>query len=249
MCTDLAAANCYKIEHLKENWSVVEKAKAYFVGGYHLTVCVPAAMALAEEAAKTNKPFIFSLSAPFIPQFFKDQVDQTAPYWDYIIGNETEAMSYADSHDLKTHDIPTITKHLANLPKENKQRKRVAIITQGTDPTIIAVQGEDEVKTFPVHAIDKSEINDTNGAGDAFAGGFFAGVVKGESIETSVDMGSWLAALSLRELGPSYVARILSSRPQEHKLTFLIDTHRPSRPTHPSNSLIEPTTPFQQLST
>lgn len=55
MCTDLAAANCYKIEHLKENWSVVEKAKAYFVGGYHLTVCVPAAMALAEEAAKTNK--------------------------------------------------------------------------------------------------------------------------------------------------------------------------------------------------
>jgi adenosine kinase len=55
MCTDLAAANCYKIEHLKENWSVVEKAKAYFVGGYHLTVCVPAALALAEEAAKKNK--------------------------------------------------------------------------------------------------------------------------------------------------------------------------------------------------
>ena len=55
MCTDLAAANCYKIEHLKENWDVVEKSKAYFVGGYHLTVCVPAAMALAEEAAKTNK--------------------------------------------------------------------------------------------------------------------------------------------------------------------------------------------------
>lgn len=55
MCTDLAAANEYKIEHLKENWALVEKAKAYFVGGYHLTVSVPATMALAEEAAKTNK--------------------------------------------------------------------------------------------------------------------------------------------------------------------------------------------------
>ena len=55
MCTDLAAANCYKIEHLNENWSIAEKAKAYFVGGYHLTVCVPAVMKLAEEAAKTNK--------------------------------------------------------------------------------------------------------------------------------------------------------------------------------------------------
>jgi adenosine kinase len=55
MCTDLAAANCYKIEHLKNNWETVQNSKAYFVGGYHLTVCVPAIMALAEEAAKENK--------------------------------------------------------------------------------------------------------------------------------------------------------------------------------------------------
>ncbi|WPH03524.1 Hypothetical protein R9X50_00640400 [Acrodontium crateriforme] len=204
MCTDLAAANCYKIDHLKENWDVVEKSKAYYVGGYHLTVCVPAILALAEEAAKENKPFALSLAAPFIPQFFKEPLDQTAPYWDYVIGNETEAIAYADGHDLDTHDIPTIAKALANLPKKNTQRKRVAIITQGTDPTLIAVQGEDEVKSFPVRAIDKSEIVDTNGAGDAFAGGFFAGVVKGEKIETCVDMGHWLAALGLRELGPSY---------------------------------------------
>lgn len=152
-----------------------------------------------------SQPFIFSLAAPFIPQFFKDPLDQTAPYWDYVVGNETEAAAYAESHDLNTADIPTIAKALANLPKENKQRKRVAIITQGTDPTIVAVQGEDQVKTFPVHQIAKEEIVDTTGAGDAFAGGFVAGLVKGESIETCVDMGQWLAALSLRELGPAYV--------------------------------------------
>jgi adenosine kinase len=114
-------------------------------------------------------------------------------------------MSYADSHDLNTHDIPTIAKHLANLPKKNNQRRRVAIVTQGTDPTIVAVQGEDDVKTFPVHQIDSKEIVDTTGAGDAFAGGFFAGIAKGEKLEVSVDMGQWLAAQSLRELGPSYV--------------------------------------------
>jgi adenosine kinase len=205
LCTDLAAANHYKIEHLKENWDVVQNSKAYFVGGFHLTVCVPAIMALAEEAAKEDKVFALSLSAPFIPQFFKDPLDETAPYWDYVIGNETEAMSYADSHDLKTHDIPTIAKHLANLPKKNNKRKRTAIITQGTDPTVVAIQGDDNVKSIPVHAISENEITDTTGAGDAFAAGFMAGVVKGESLERSVDMGQWLAALSLRELGPSYV--------------------------------------------
>ena len=55
LCTDLAAANHYKIDHLKENWETVQNSKAYFVGGFHLTVCVPAVMALAEEAAKENK--------------------------------------------------------------------------------------------------------------------------------------------------------------------------------------------------
>lgn len=204
MCTDLAAANCYKIEHLKENWELVKNAKVYFVGGYHLTVSVPAVMALAEEAAKEDKVFMLSLSAPFIPQFFKDQLDQTAPYWDYVVGNETEATSYADSHDLKTHDITAIAKHLANLPKENSKRKRVVIVTQGTDPTIVATQGEDKVKEFPVHAIAKSEICDTTGAGDAFAGGFLAGLVEGKPLETCIDMGSWLAKLSIKQLGPSY---------------------------------------------
>lgn len=203
MCTDLAAANCYKVEHLKENWDLVKQAKVYFVGGYHLTVSVPAIMALAEEAAKEDKVFMLSLSAPFIPQFFKDQLDQTAPYWDYVVGNETEARSYAESHDLKTDDIPTIAKHLANLPKVNANRKRTVIITQGTDPTVVAIQGEDQVKEHTVHPIDKKEICDTTGAGDAFAGGFLAGLAKGASLDTCVDMGQWLAMLSIKELGPA----------------------------------------------
>ncbi|KAE9976348.1 hypothetical protein BLS_001363 [Venturia inaequalis] len=209
MCTDLAAANNYKLEHLKspEIWKVVEQAKVYYVGGYHLTVCVPAILALGEEAAKENKIFAFSLSAPFIPQFFKDQLDSTAPYWDYVIGNETEALAYAESHNLGTTDITEIAKALAQLPKKNEKRQRYAVITQGTDPTIVAFQkqgGGVEVKTYPVHQIAKEEINDTNGAGDAFAGGFMAGVVQGKSLDTSVDLGQWLAKLSIKELGPSY---------------------------------------------
>ncbi|KAK1781586.1 Ribokinase-like protein [Copromyces sp. CBS 386.78] len=206
MCTELGAANHYDLEHLKkpEVWSLVENAEVYYVGGYHFTVCPPAIMELAKQAASGNKPFILSLSAPFICQFFKDPLDASAPYWDYVIGNEGEAAAYAESHGLNITDVKEIAKALANLPKENTQRKRVAIITQGTEPTIVAVQGEDEVKEFPVHSIDPAKINDTNGAGDAFAGGFAAGVVEGKSLEESIHMGQWLAKLSIQELGPSY---------------------------------------------
>lgn len=206
MCTDLAAANCYKVEHLKspEIWKLVEAARVYYVGGYHLTVCVPAAMALAEEAAAKDKIFILSLSAPFIPQFFKDQLDQTSPYWDYVIGNETEAIAFSNSHEWGTESIPEIAKKMAALPKKNTNRKRTVIITQGTDPTVVAIEGENDVKEYPVHAIGKEQINDTNGAGDAFAGGFVAGVVQGDTLENSIDKGQWLAKLSIQELGPSY---------------------------------------------
>ena len=109
-----------------------------------------------------------NLSAPFIPQFFKDQLDQTAPYWDYLIGNETEALAYAESHSLGTTEIKAIAKSIANLPKKNTNRPRTVIITQGTDPSIAAVakeNGEVELVEFPVHAIESSQICDTNGAG------------------------------------------------------------------------------------
>jgi sugar/nucleoside kinase (ribokinase family) len=39
---------------------------------------------------------------------------------------------------------------------------------------------------------------------DAFAGGFMAGVVQGKSLDTCIDLGQWLAKLSIKELGPSY---------------------------------------------
>ncbi|KAI5806583.1 pfkB family carbohydrate kinase [Peziza echinospora] len=207
LVTDLGAANHYQLDHLKSEkiWNLVEQAKVYYVGGYHLTVCVPAILALAEHAAATNKIFSMNLSAPFLAQFFKDQMDSVAPYWDYLIGNESEALAYSESHNLGTTDITEIAKKIANLPKKNTARPRVVVITQGTDPTIVVTSGDEPtVKTFPVRVIDSSEITDTNGAGDAFAGGFIGGLVNGESIETSVDKGQWLASLSIKEFGPAF---------------------------------------------
>lgn len=51
-------------------------------------------------------------------------------------------------------------------------RPRVVVITQGSSETIVAVQGV--VRTFPVEKIPNHLLVDTNGAGDAFVGGFIA---------------------------------------------------------------------------
>jgi adenosine kinase len=106
---------------------------------------------------------MLNLSAPFIPQFFKDQLDSVLPYTDYVCCNETEARAYSASHEWGTEDVVEIAKKLAALPKKNTQRPRTVIVTQGTDSTVVAV-GSD-VKQFPVHELSKAAINDTNGAG------------------------------------------------------------------------------------
>ncbi|PWW80341.1 adenosine kinase [Tuber magnatum] len=209
MVTDLAAANHYKLEHLKspEVWSYVENAKIYYVGGYHLTVCVPAILALGEHAAKTNKIFTMNLSAPFLPQFFKEQLDSVAPYWDYLIGNQSEALAYSESHGLGTKDITAIAKSIAALPKKNTSRPRIVVITQGTDPTIAVTGGPNPiVEVYPVRPIESKDISDTNGAGDAFAGGLLAGLVQDKDLKTAIDMGQWLASWGIREPGPAYPA-------------------------------------------
>ena len=151
---------------------------------------------------------MLSISAPFIPEFFKDQLDSVLPYADYVFCNETEAQTYSKTHDWDTdNDIPSIAKKLSQLPKKNTKRPRVAVVTQGTLPTVTATtksNGEIDVQEFPVRKVAESSINDTNGAGDAFAGGFAAGVVLKKSLLESVKMGKWLASLSIQELGASF---------------------------------------------
>lgn len=111
---------------------------------------------------------MLSLAAPFIPTFFKDPLDEIMPYTDYVIGNEAEALAFSESHGWGIKEIPEIAKKMATLPKQNTQRPRIVIITQGTDPTIAAVSngsGEVEIKQTPIHALASEQINDTNGAG------------------------------------------------------------------------------------
>jgi adenosine kinase len=136
-------------------------------------------------------------------------MDSTAPYWDYLFGNESEALAYAESHDLKTTSIVDVARAIALLPKANGARHRVVVITQGAEPTIVASaigDGKVEIKEFPTAKIADDEIVDSNGAGDAFAGGFMGKLVLGGDLEQCVKAGQWLAGLCLRSNGPAYIS-------------------------------------------
>ncbi|QOU18982.1 hypothetical protein BRETT_004203 [Brettanomyces bruxellensis] len=204
LVTDLAAANHFKPSHLQkpENWAVVEDANVFYIGGFHLTVSPEAIELLGKHAADKNKIFILNFSAPFIPIAFKDALDKVLKYVDIVVCNETEIASYGESHGIESKDLDEIAKSILSLPKANTKRDRVVVFTQGTGPThYLTAQS---IKTYPVKKLESDKIADTNGAGDAFAAGFTAGLVEGKSIEESIKIGQWLASLSIQEVGPSY---------------------------------------------
>lgn len=212
MVTDLGAANHFKLAHLEkpENEKIIKDAKVYYIGGFHLTVCPDAIYKLGKEASEhDDKISVLNFSAPFITEFFKEPLDKSIPYMDYIICNETEAEAYAKSHGYEnTDDLVEIAKKVAQLPKENIKKPRTVVFSHGTEPTVVVKYDfetkKTEVKEYSVHPIESSKISDTNGAGDAFAGGFIAGLVKGKSLDQCVDLGQWLAMISIQEIGPSF---------------------------------------------
>ncbi|CAR27584.1 hypothetical protein ZYGR_0N00650 [Zygosaccharomyces rouxii] len=199
LVTDLGAANHFTPDHLDAHWDKVEAAKLFYIGGFHLTVSPDAICKLGKHAQESGKPFILNLSAPFIPQFFKSALDQVLPYTTYVIANESEAASYAESYGLtcSKDDLEAIAKHIVG-----DSTQRTVIFTHGLEPTVVV--SNQGTKSVPVKPIAGEKIVDTNGAGDAFAGGFLAGLAQGFDLLKSIDLGQWLAALSLQEIGPSF---------------------------------------------
>ena len=81
-----------------------------------------------------------------------------------------------------------VAKLIASFEKKNSKRNRVAVITQGSKSTILATKnhlGEIVVEEIVVPKLDASLIVDTNGAGDAFVGGFLSVLVRSSLIEES----------------------------------------------------------------
>ncbi|KAM3859412.1 adenosine kinase b [Diretmus argenteus] len=205
LVANLAAANCYKKEKhldLDSNWELVEKAKVYYIAGFFLTVSPESILKVAKHASDNNKVFCMNLSAPFISQFFKEPLMKVMPYVDILFGNETEAATFAKEQGFETDDIREIAKKAQNLPKENKKRQRVVVFTQGEDDTVATVGKQ--VTVFPVLDIDQNDIVDTNGAGDAFVGGFLSELVQETALEECIRAGHYAANIIIRRVGCTF---------------------------------------------
>ena len=119
---------------------------------------------------------------------------------DYVFGNETEAAAYAAANGMEGASVEAVAAAISAAPKASGARGRVAVITQGAGATVVAAGGA--VTSYPVPPVAK--VVDSNGAGDAFVGGFLAYVARGASVKEAVEAGHWAAAHVIQRSGCSF---------------------------------------------
>lgn len=200
LVTNLQAANNFKPSHLEtaESKAIYEAAKCYYIAGFFLTVSIDSLKIVAEHALANNKPFCLNLSAPFIIDFFGDQVATALEYADFVFCNETEAAAYAKKHDLG-EDLKEVALKIAASPKKNASKPRTVIFTQGSLSTIVAIEGA--VTEYAVDPLAKELLVDTNGAGDSFVGGFLSELVQDKDMAACVKAGHFAARYIIQRSG------------------------------------------------
>lgn len=77
------------------------------------------------------------------------------------------------------------------------------MITQGHNPVILARDGE--ITEFKVDLLNRDDVVDTNGAGDAFVGGFLAQLVMEKSLDVCIRSGIWAARKIIQQSGCTFV--------------------------------------------
>jgi len=196
LCANLSACIKYPTSHLEENHKYLEQAKMVYATAFFITSNADALKKAVTYCAENDKPFAFNIAATWILHTNYDDILHSIEYADYVFCNEDEASLFAEKQGFEASNRLAAAKWICNYKKANTKRQRVAIITQGAEPILIAIaqpDGEPKVMEIAIPAIDKDLIVDTNGAGDACVGGFLAGMAQGHSMEDSMKAGIKLA--------------------------------------------------------
>lgn len=113
-----------------------------------------------------------------------------------------EAEAFAQAFGIESTDLKEIALKISAMTKLNSQRQRVVCITQGRDPVILVEGGK--VDYIPVQKLEREQIIDTNGAGDAFTGGFLSQMVLSKPYTSCVKCGIYTAAHIIQHSGCTF---------------------------------------------
>jgi len=213
LVTSLAAAELYKVDHLRTNPDVQEalaSAKVYYSEGFFTTVSPEALIDLGKRAMAEGKDFMFNISAPFLPNFYWNDMSKIIEYVDYLFCNETEAATVAKKMQwADPENLDVTVQNMCALPRaEGSKVGRTVVITHGAKDTVVCGPATDgKVRHFSPIKCSADEVVDTNGAGDCFVAGFISQFIQGADLDVCIAAGHYCAWKVIQEVGCSLTGK------------------------------------------
>ncbi len=196
MMTFLGAASLVSPEDIDTDQAA--RTKIIFCEGYLFELEDPRAafMRACEITHKAGHKSAMTLSDTGVVERQFDVLQNFIPdHVDILLANENEAQALFQSTDI--NEIATKARQMCEL---------TAITLSEKGSVIIPREGE----MVSVQAITPTKLEDTTGAGDAWAAGFMLGIARGYGLEKSGSLGSLAASEVISHMGPRPEQQLLS---------------------------------------
>ena len=200
--TQIRASQRISEEFVNEHLNEILDHQVLFIEGYFVMNKLDICKKLMDYFKKEKKPIILSLCAPFLVKGYRDKLIELANEADIITGNMEEAMELAGATNM--NDIDDIFRNI--FSKLSPDENRLLVITYGNNGAYWGKYNYKEerlefmIQYFAVE-MKEDEIQDLNGAGDAFLGGFLSRYMEGYSIHDCCKVGIEAATVIIKNVG------------------------------------------------
>jgi sugar/nucleoside kinase (ribokinase family) len=161
---------------------------AAYISGYALLnpLSRPGVLAMIDVIKSAGLPIFYdTVTVGAMKEVDRALIQSWLPLMDYVLPNEEEALYVADAPDIDS----ALTKLLELCP--------AVIIKRGAGGAVAQERGGNRIDVDAM----KTEVADTTGAGDSFAGGFIAAKISGSDLTASLKAGVTLAAKCVANIG------------------------------------------------
>ena len=161
---------------------------AAYISGYALLnpLSRPGVLAMIDAIKSAGLPIFYdTVTVGAMREVDRALIQSWLPLMDYVLPNEEEALYVADTPDIDS----ALTKLLELCP--------AVIIKRGAGGAVAQERGGNRIDVDAM----KTEVADTTGAGDSFAGGFIAAKISGSDLTASLKAGVTLAAKCVANIG------------------------------------------------
>lgn len=197
--SDLGGSEKVTISHFEKNSEIIKNCKIFYADAYLIGKRFDCFEYVFKKFADENVILSLGMASENIIRDFGKNIDEIFPYIDLLFLNSEEVKMWKINNKLLHLTNEEFIKHISTThEKQNKNKKRVIVNTRGLDDTIIYVvdyiNNTEEFFKVPIYDIDRKLVVDLNGAGDAFAGGFLAGIINGCNLRESANLGNRIAS-------------------------------------------------------